>query len=893
MRDSYHPTMTSRGHVVPVRGADDAAGPVRRGELGVDDATHQALANAWPRDFFGAQLAGPEEGFAYLASQVRARGLPFDRDKVNIIGIRGMQGGAAHAGTGAFMSTTQYDDTCFVAALDENGQPMLREFRGTTDPGGRPDHARDADPRSQQLEADQQSVYRLSLGDTSKLGRPTITPRTVTEGGDGAVVAPGITDDGVRPEPEVERGGRHPMRTDPAELAHDPSVADPAMRDRQRTVTGDGRELDRSHGIAIHSGAGGDQVNGDSTGCQVIAGDWYGSFVMTLRRALDCRRVREERAAGGTAERHGDAELPESGFVLYSLLEAEDLARGQSAVRGAIDDERAAHPDAAPMCEPADAVCEPVQADGGALDGDVHARAQAGVSGSGSALPHGDRIQASFGHHDISDIRAFIGGPAESAARSIGAQAYATGDAVAFAGSPDLRQASHEAAHVVQQRAGVQLDGGVGEAGDRYEQHADDVAAAVVRGESAEALLDPFAPRGAAGGPAVQRIAEPLPDLQAAVDAVADPADLQATIDAIASHRRYERDQEYEIPIGGVTHRVHGYDLGALQAAVQMRRTRRGAPTAVGHRTAEQVELLVRDTVRAIAENESRGAPVAPESAMHTAAGPSASYGSATQATAAHATYVLGGGSAEVPDDARTARREYRDAHGIDRRDLRRANGIERAATAIWDAIVLDGTPITELDPDELHTTGFTQPELQRLARFGEFRTALLATRPRYQELLHSEHSAPAAGRALAREVMQTGSAIQPIAAELGFSESDVAAYIHEGRYNRFPEDRNAWHRVALSHHTEDHGTGDSPRTLDAMIESAAEADAGWGLSAVEYAPMLRSYIASHPDATDEQVVRYAAGINGTSADYPDRIWRHFQTLRTREATDTAAAAPH
>jgi hypothetical protein len=56
---------------------------------------------------------------------------------------------------------------------------------------------------------------------------------------------------------------------------------------------------------------------------------------------------------------------------------------------------------------------------------------------------------------------------------------------------------------------------------------------------------------------------------------------------------------------------------------------------------------------------------------------------------------------------------------------------------------------------------------------------------------------------------------------------------------------------------------------------------------------MLRSYIASHPDATDEQVVRYAAGINGTSADYPDRIWRHFQTLRTREATDTAAAAPH
>jgi hypothetical protein len=46
---------------------------------------------------------------------------------------------------------------------------------------------------------------------------------------------------------------------------------------------------------------------------------------------------------------------------------------------------------------------------------------------------------------------------------------------------------------VVQQRHGVQLAGGVGASGDVYERHADAVADVVVRGESAEALLDQHA----------------------------------------------------------------------------------------------------------------------------------------------------------------------------------------------------------------------------------------------------------------------------------------------------------------------------------------------------------------------------------------------------------------
>ena len=124
---------------------------------------------------------------------------------------------------------------------------------------------------------------------------------------------------------------------------------------------------------------------------------------------------------------------------------------------------------------------------------DLHAIAARGVENGGSSLPHLDKIQASFGaKHDASRIQAHVGGPATDAAAAMGAQAYATGDQVAFASQPDLHTAAHEAAHVVQQRAGVQLKGGVGEQGDAHERHADAVADAVVRGESSEALLDQY-----------------------------------------------------------------------------------------------------------------------------------------------------------------------------------------------------------------------------------------------------------------------------------------------------------------------------------------------------------------------------------------------------------------
>ena len=64
---------------------------------------------------------------------------------------------------------------------------------------------------------------------------------------------------------------------------------------------------------------------------------------------------------------------------------------------------------------------------------------------------------------------------------------------MAIADTPDLYTQAHEAAHGVQQTAlgdRMPLPNGIGVAGDRYERQADAVAQAVLRGESAQPLLD-------------------------------------------------------------------------------------------------------------------------------------------------------------------------------------------------------------------------------------------------------------------------------------------------------------------------------------------------------------------------------------------------------------------
>ncbi|MGE0546967.1 MAG: DUF4157 domain-containing protein [Kofleriaceae bacterium] len=128
----------------------------------------------------------------------------------------------------------------------------------------------------------------------------------------------------------------------------------------------------------------------------------------------------------------------------------------------------------------------------------IHRTAAEGIAGTGGPLPFLDRIQAAFGHHDVSGVRAHLGTSAAAASDALGAEAYASGNDVAFgSSSPSLHLVAHEAAHVVQQRGSVQLKGGVGAVGDAYEAHADAVADRVVQGQSAAELLDTMSPAAA------------------------------------------------------------------------------------------------------------------------------------------------------------------------------------------------------------------------------------------------------------------------------------------------------------------------------------------------------------------------------------------------------------
>ena len=154
-------------------------------------------------------------------------------------------------------------------------------------------------------------------------------------------------------------------------------------------------------------------------------------------------------------------------------------------------------------------------ADGG--DNELERTAGAGVAGPAGVLPHREEIQRSFGRHDVSRVETHVGGAAEDAARRLGAEAYAFGGQVAFTSPPDLRTAAHEAAHVVQQRiAGARhvaaLGGTLTSPGDAAERHADLVAERVVRGESAEALLDRSPPVGAAVARRKKNAHDKVPD---------------------------------------------------------------------------------------------------------------------------------------------------------------------------------------------------------------------------------------------------------------------------------------------------------------------------------------------------------------------------------------------
>ena len=182
------------------------------------------------------------------------------------------------------------------------------------------------------------------------------------------------------------------------------------------------------------------------------------------------------------------------------------------------------------------------------------ALARAGTSGEPQRLPHMAEVQRAFGGHDLGRVDAHLDRRAAAAAHALGRPRPR--DRKSRRARRHARPANRRARSddVVQQRAGVQLDAGVGRAGDAFEQHGDQVAEAVVRGSSAGTVLDrmglPKGPAASAVTAAVQR--QPAPSGVAA----ADPGVDERAFHGIEMTYTADVDLVHDVVVPGVPRRL-------------------------------------------------------------------------------------------------------------------------------------------------------------------------------------------------------------------------------------------------------------------------------------------------------------------------------------------------
>lgn len=490
----------------------------------------------------------------------------------------------------------------------------------------------------------------------------------------------------------------------------------------------------------------------------------------------------------------------------------------------------------------------------------VHAAAARGTATPASKLPYADQIQRAFGQHDISGIHAHVGSDAAASAREMGAQAYATGNHVVLGEGADLHTVAHETAHVVQQRAGVSLKGGVGKAGDAYEQHADRVADLVVAGQSAESALNKTDTSGSAGG------------------------------------QRHETTHTIQQRSGNAVQRQQAPDAGAPQAAT---------PPA---RTAAQLDALKEDIVQAIAEKETHRQAI--ESRMQTSAGPRASYASQLQATTGWTITAL-----LRLDATRLA------TFNLTRAELLSAQARASAAGSVWSAVMATPASMTAAAWSTAHaallgSSGLTAADMTNMFLFRDLRTAVLAALPANvttrQAALVAMAPADVWALATAAERRRVGAptvnkmnnarraalapliarretiatlAATPAATALGIGASTISAYRPAGGGNNFGEDSAAWQRVAAGREPPG-GTG----TVGQRIEDAATRDGGLALGRARIGQIVDAFLAANPAATDEQVVRDAARRHNPGNPMADVVFGHFTTFHA--ARSAAPAAP-
>ena len=114
--------------------------------------------------------------------------------------------------------------------------------------------------------------------------------------------------------------------------------------------------------------------------------------------------------------------------------------------------------------------------------------AEKGLADSETKLPFKEELEQAF-QRDFSNVKAHTGPQATEANQKLGSEAYTSGNRIVFGNdNPSKKLVAHELAHTVQQQAGVQLNNGVGESGDSYEQNADVVADRVSEGKPVKDL---------------------------------------------------------------------------------------------------------------------------------------------------------------------------------------------------------------------------------------------------------------------------------------------------------------------------------------------------------------------------------------------------------------------
>lgn len=153
-------------------------------------------------------------------------------------------------------------------------------------------------------------------------------------------------------------------------------------------------------------------------------------------------------------------------------------------------------------------------------------------------LPWRPRIQRAFGHHDLSDVQTQTGSAAAVACHLLQATAYTavrgSAPVIGFRTPPDLFTATHEAAHVVQQRPHFRLPAAFRQGPEPYERHADAVASRVVQHAPAADLLGDAGPTTTADTPppVLRQEATPGADVEALLEMIAwaDAADLDGSV---------------------------------------------------------------------------------------------------------------------------------------------------------------------------------------------------------------------------------------------------------------------------------------------------------------------------------------------------------------------------